>query len=122
MTNGSAALNKAMLERAGLAELIRPVLDVEGPKAWKPAAAAYHYAVNQLGLQPHEVLPWWQMTSCFTEPTGMVWPLRGCPTSIRHCVHLCDSTAHDLSGPTLFASNRLHAALNPDTCMSHVFR
>jgi 2-haloacid dehalogenase len=63
MTNGSKAVSEGLLGRAGLLEHFTALLDVSGPRAWKPAAAAYRYALDQLGARPEETLlvavhPW----------------------------------------------------------------
>lgn len=54
MTNGSKAVTRKFLDRSNL-DFVGPVLDVEGPQAWKPCRAAYQYVITQLGLQPQEV-------------------------------------------------------------------
>jgi 2-haloacid dehalogenase len=63
LTNGSAAVTGHMLERAGLRDSFEALLDVSAPRAWKPAAAAYRYATDTLGVAPAETLlvavhPW----------------------------------------------------------------
>lgn len=57
MTNGSVGIADALLEKAGVRSIMAAVLDVSGPRAWKPAPAAYRYAVDKLGLRPEEVRP-----------------------------------------------------------------
>ena len=54
MTNGSKEVTQKFLARSKL-NFVSPVLDVEGPRAWKPCKAAYEYISRQLGLQAHEV-------------------------------------------------------------------
>jgi 2-haloacid dehalogenase len=63
LTNGSAGLTAQLLERAGVRDHFQALLDVSGPRAWKPAAAAYQYALAELGAQPDETMlvavhPW----------------------------------------------------------------
>ena len=63
MTNGSAATTERLLDRAGLLDCFDMLLDVSGPGCWKPAAGAYHYAVERLGVRPAEAVlvavhPW----------------------------------------------------------------
>ncbi|MDX3352608.1 haloacid dehalogenase type II [Streptomyces sp. ME01-24h] len=63
MTNGSAATTRALLDGAGLLEHFEALLDVSGPRCWKPAAAAYHHATDRAGVRPEEALlvavhPW----------------------------------------------------------------
>lgn len=63
LTNGAAAMTDELLVRTGLREQFEAVLDVSEPRAWKPAAAAYRYATQTLGVDPAETLlvavhPW----------------------------------------------------------------
>lgn len=63
LTNGTAALTEQLLARAGLREQFDALLDVGAPRAWKPAAAAYRYATDALGVDQAEALlvavhPW----------------------------------------------------------------
>ncbi|MEU7084349.1 haloacid dehalogenase type II [Streptomyces achromogenes] len=63
MTNGNAALTRRLLDRAGLTDRFEALLDVSGPRCWKPAPAAYRYAVGHVGAEPEEALmvavhPW----------------------------------------------------------------
>lgn len=54
MTNGSREVTQKFLDRSKL-DFVSPVLDVEGPRAWKPCRAAYQYVLDQLGLQREAV-------------------------------------------------------------------
>jgi 2-haloacid dehalogenase len=63
MTNGNSALTEGLLSRAGLLDCFEMLLDVRGPRLWKPASAAYRYAIEQLGVQPDQAVlvashPW----------------------------------------------------------------
>ncbi|MHC3467932.1 haloacid dehalogenase type II [Streptomyces sp. 7R007] len=63
MTNGSAELTERLLSGAGLLDRFEAVLDVGGPRRWKPAPAAYHHAVERAGTRPDQALlvavhPW----------------------------------------------------------------
>ncbi|KAB8191089.1 haloacid dehalogenase type II [Nonomuraea phyllanthi] len=63
MTNGAAAMTQGILRREGLLDLVEATLDVSGPRAWKPARAAYEYAVGRAGVRPDQaalvaVHPW----------------------------------------------------------------
>lgn len=50
LSNGSASVAEALLERDGLRDLVGQVLSVEGAGAWKPAPAAYQVALRACGL------------------------------------------------------------------------
>lgn len=63
MTNGSIAITKGLLERAHLQQYVDEMMDITQPKAWKPAPAAYNFAVKQLSMKPEQVMlvaihPW----------------------------------------------------------------
>lgn len=63
LTNGSTGLSQQLLDRAGIRDAFEMLLDVGGAGAWKPAAAAYAYALEQLAADPAETLlvavhPW----------------------------------------------------------------
>ena len=51
LSNGSASVADALLERDGLRDLVGQTLSVEGAGAWKPAAAAYQVALHACGLE-----------------------------------------------------------------------
>ena len=57
MTNGSKEVTHKFLARSTVDFFVSLVLDVEGPRAWKPCRAAYEYVLHQLGLQDYEVSP-----------------------------------------------------------------
>jgi len=63
MTNGSITLTERLLDKAGVLHCFETLSDVRGPHCWKPAPAAYHYAVEQVGVRPDQALmvavhPW----------------------------------------------------------------
>ncbi|MFI7406068.1 HAD family hydrolase [Streptomyces sp. NPDC049541] len=64
MTNGSVALTERLLYKAGVLDRFESLSDVNGPRRrWKPAPAAYHYAVERAGVRPDQALmvavhPW----------------------------------------------------------------
>ena len=63
MTNGSADSSARLLAKAGLDDCFEAHLDVSGPQAWKPAPAAYGYALARLGVEPADAVlvavhPW----------------------------------------------------------------
>ncbi|MET9829171.1 haloacid dehalogenase type II [Streptomyces sp. NPDC006385] len=63
MTNGSVALTERLLDKAGVLDRFDALSDVSGPRCWKPAPAAYHYAVERVGVRPDQALmvavhPW----------------------------------------------------------------
>ena len=62
-TNGSAAIARRFLERAGLDGLVEDPRDVDDAGAWKPAPAAYRWLCTELGVEPSDaamvaVHPW----------------------------------------------------------------
>lgn len=62
-TNGSAPIVDRFLDRAGLAELCDPARDVTSADVWKPAAGAYRWVCDDLGVDPGDaamvaVHPW----------------------------------------------------------------
>lgn len=63
MTNGSSELTEQLLARTGLRDRFEALLDVRGPRRWKPSPAAYRYAVEQVQVRPQEAVlvavhPW----------------------------------------------------------------
>ncbi|MGV9776328.1 haloacid dehalogenase type II [Streptosporangium sp. NPDC003464] len=63
LTNGAASTTEGLLAREGLLDLVEERLDVHGPRAWKPAATAYLYAVGRAGVHPDQAVlvavhPW----------------------------------------------------------------
>lgn len=63
LSNGSASVAEALLDRAGLREHFEALLSVEDAGAWKPAAGAYAYALERCGVPPREAMlvavhPW----------------------------------------------------------------
>ena len=50
LSNGSASVAEALLERDGLRDHVGQVLSVEAAGVWKPAAAAYQVALHACGL------------------------------------------------------------------------
>lgn len=63
MTNGSVAVTEALLERAGLRDHFELLLDVRGPRCWKPAPEAYRYTIDAADVTPADAMlvavhPW----------------------------------------------------------------
>ncbi|WSU54213.1 HAD hydrolase-like protein [Streptomyces sp. NBC_01092] len=63
MTNGSVAMTERLLDKAGVLDRFESLSDVHGPRCWKPTPAAYHYAVERVGVRPDQALmvavhPW----------------------------------------------------------------
>jgi 2-haloacid dehalogenase len=52
LTNGSAAATEALLDRAGLADLVERTIDVSEVGRWKPAPEPYEHACRTLGVAP----------------------------------------------------------------------
>jgi 2-haloacid dehalogenase len=55
LTNGSAAMTQAFLERSGLAGYIEAVVATAEVNTWKPPARVYLHGVDRLGLTPGQV-------------------------------------------------------------------
>lgn len=55
LTNGTAAITRAFLERCDLDVFVDEVWDVEAAGSWKPAPAPYRWAVERLGLPADRV-------------------------------------------------------------------
>ncbi|MET7568984.1 haloacid dehalogenase type II [Streptomyces sp. NPDC005492] len=63
MTNGSVAQTERLLDTAGVLDRFEALSDVRGPRCWKPAPAAYSYAVERVGVRPEQAMlvavhPW----------------------------------------------------------------
>lgn len=63
LTNGSASITDAFLDRAGLGHLVDATLEARGSGVWKPHRDSYRWAAEQLGHAPGELLlvavhPW----------------------------------------------------------------
>lgn len=81
MTNGSSTLTERLLAKAGLRDLFEELLDVRGPRCWKPARAAYRYAVERVGVRPEQALlvaahPW-DVDGALRAGLGGAWLRRG---------------------------------------------
>lgn len=80
-TNGSADTTEALLDRAGLLNCFEAHLDVAAPGCWKPAAAAYRYAVERLGASTGKTVlvsvhPW-DIHGARHAGLGTAWVHRG---------------------------------------------
>ncbi len=51
-TNGSAAITRRFLERAGLDDVVPTVHDAGEAGLWKPAPASYHWVCDRVGTAP----------------------------------------------------------------------
>ena len=63
LSNGSTAVAEGLFERSGLAESFERLLSVQDAPAWKPARAAYEYALDVCGVEAQEAMlvavhPW----------------------------------------------------------------
>ncbi|WND39769.1 haloacid dehalogenase type II [Streptomyces sp. BB1-1-1] len=81
MTNGRAALTERLLTRAGVLGCFEAQLDVGGPRCWKPAPAAYRYAVEHVGVRPDQAMlvavhPW-DVDGAQRAGLGGAWLRRG---------------------------------------------
>jgi 2-haloacid dehalogenase len=52
LTNGSAAVTGAFVQRAGLGGYVERVISVEEAGTWKPPVAVYRHAATVLGVEP----------------------------------------------------------------------
>jgi len=63
LSNGSTSIAQKLLEEAGLADRFERLLSVEQAGIWKPARAAYAYALQECGVDPMDAMlvashPW----------------------------------------------------------------
>lgn len=63
LTNGSAHVSEALLERAEIDQLVEMCLSVADVGRWKPNPSAYHFAAEQCDVEPAELMliavhPW----------------------------------------------------------------
>ena len=63
LTNGTTAVTRSFLERAGLVDLVDATLEARESGVWKPHRRAYWWAADQLGRDPAELMlvavhPW----------------------------------------------------------------
>ncbi len=63
LSNGSASVAEALFERAGLRDEFEALLSVEDAGVWKPATAAYAYALERCAVDPMDTVlvaahPW----------------------------------------------------------------
>jgi 2-haloacid dehalogenase len=63
LSNGSASVAEALFDRAGIRSDFEALLSVEEAGVWKPATAAYAYALDTCGVDPMEAMlvavhPW----------------------------------------------------------------
>ncbi|MBY8883052.1 haloacid dehalogenase type II [Actinacidiphila acidipaludis] len=94
LTNGSAATTEAVLGSAGLLDLFEAHLDVGTPGSWKPAAASYRYACQELDSPPERTVlvsvhPW-DLHGARRAGLGTAWIHRGSdryPTAMDRADH-----------------------------------
>jgi 2-haloacid dehalogenase len=63
LSNGSSTVAEALFDRAGIREYFEALLSVEDAPLWKPAAAAYTYALERCEVEPRDAMlvavhPW----------------------------------------------------------------
>lgn len=56
LTNGSAKVTTALMERAGIRQFVEHVISIDEIGHWKPHAAVYQSCVEKFGLHPTEVI------------------------------------------------------------------
>lgn len=86
VTNGTAAITRGFLERAGLDHLVDHVLDVSGPRRWKPDPTAYGWALDRLATSADDAVmiavhPWdvhgamrAGLRGAWVDRDGATWP------------------------------------------------
>ena len=86
LSNGSAATAEALLERAGVADVVERSLGVEHTGRWKPHPEAYHRGLEVLGVDPADAVltavhPWdvhgarrAGLRTAFVDRSGAPWP------------------------------------------------
>ncbi|MGX9846593.1 haloacid dehalogenase type II [Limimaricola litoreus] len=55
LTNGSEKVTRALVDRAGLSDLVSHVISVDEVERWKPAPQVYHHAASRLGVAPERL-------------------------------------------------------------------
>ncbi len=90
LSNGSASVAEALFDRAGIREHFERLLTVEDAGKWKPAPAAYAYALQECGVDPEDAMlvavhPWdidgasrAGLTTAWVNRTGGPYPWEGC--------------------------------------------
>ena len=63
LSNGSATVAEGLFDRAGIREYFEALLSVDDAPLWKPAAAAYAYALERCEVEPGDAMlvavhPW----------------------------------------------------------------
>ena len=63
LSNGSTSIAERLLDEAGLTDHFERLLSVEGAGIWKPASAAYHYALRECRVEAADAMlvavhPW----------------------------------------------------------------
>jgi len=95
LSNGSTAVAEGLLQRAGLQDHVETLLSVDDAGVWKPAPAAYAYAVRRCGVEPHRAMlvavhPWdtdgarrAALGSAWVNRTGSAWPAHFLPPDLE---------------------------------------
>lgn len=84
LSNGSSTVARRLLTDAGLLDLFEDLLSVEDAGLWKPASAAYAYAVKCCGVDPMDAMlvavhPW-DTDGAHRAGLGSVWVNRAAAT------------------------------------------
>ena len=86
LSNGATTVAQGLFERAGLSSSFERLLSVQDAPAWKPAQAAYQYALDVCAVEPDEAMlvavhPWDThgarragLGSAFINRTGATYP------------------------------------------------
>ena len=86
LSNGSTSVAQGLFERSGIADCFERLLSVADAPAWKPAKAAYEYALSECGATAAETMlvavhPWdihgasaAGLNTAFVNRTGVPYP------------------------------------------------
>lgn len=86
LSNGATSVARGLFERSGIADRFERLLSVERAPAWKPAPAAYRYALQTCNATPEEAIlvaahPWdihgasrAGLATAFINRTGATYP------------------------------------------------
>ncbi|MGA8255682.1 MAG: HAD family hydrolase [Nocardioides sp.] len=81
LSNGSTSVAEALFDRAGIRGYFHALLSVEDAPLWKPAAAAYAYALKRCEVEPSDAMlvagPPWDIDGAARAGLAAAWLNRG---------------------------------------------